>query len=93
MQEFRKKLLIWGVGGLGGIQIVNIMKRIAGKLRKIILLHFGLVTFRIHSWKTRKPTIFMVLGPGGRDQGTPNIIYLWAHRDTPNNSRRIPNHL
>ena len=54
---------IWGVGGSGGaISIVNIIKRLAQKLRRIILLHFGLVTFRFHYGGTLKPVIFMIFG-------------------------------
>ena len=49
-----------GVGG-GGILIVNIMKRTAGKLRRIILLHFGLVTFRDVTM-TPKPIILHLGG-------------------------------
>ena len=33
---------------MGATFLVNMIKRIAGKLRRIILLHFGLVTFRFH---------------------------------------------
>ncbi len=47
-QKIMEKLQIWGRGGMGLILILNILKRIAQKLRRIILLHFGLVTFRIH---------------------------------------------
>ena len=46
---------VWGV-----IFTANVMKRIAGKLRRIILLHSGLITFRIHFRRTRKPFMFMV---------------------------------
>ena len=63
-------------GGLGSHLIVNIIIRIAGKLRRIILLHFGPVTFRINFRKTRKPFIFMVLGPAGLDHGSPNQVFL-----------------
>ena len=59
----QKKMPIWGLGGLGGsIFIVNIIERIAQKLRRILLLHLGLVTFRIHFTKDRPPPIFMVFG-------------------------------
>ena len=54
-----------GSGGSGAIFIVSFIKRLAQKLRRIILLHFGLVTFRIHLKKTRKPYIFMISGLGG----------------------------
>ena len=37
---------IWGLeGGLGGFCLVNFHERVAQKLRIVILLHFGLVTF------------------------------------------------
>ena len=55
---------IWALGGLWGQFRVNIIERIAQKLRIMVLLHFGLVTFRIRSGM-RKPIIFMVFGPGG----------------------------
>ena len=37
---------VWGV--CGAIFIVNFEKRVGQKLRRIILLHFGLVAWRIH---------------------------------------------
>ena len=43
------------------IFIVNIMKRIGQKLRIIILLHFGLITFRFHYRRSRTTLIFMIL--------------------------------
>ena len=52
--------------------MVNIIKRIAGKLRRIILLHFGLVTCRFHYWETLKPFMFMDFGPSGRDHDSQN---------------------
>ena len=67
-------------GLLGAIFIVNIIKRIAPKLHRIILLHFGLVTFRIHFGKTLNPLIFMVFGPSGRDHDS--HISLWRHQGT-----------
>ena len=66
-----------GLGGLGVILIVNIMERIAAKLCRTILLHLGLITFRTHYWKTRKPLICMVLGPGGRDNDSQNQLLLF----------------
>ncbi len=48
----------WGVWG--GNFIVHIIERIAGKLRRIILLQFGRVTFRFHYGRDRKPLIFMI---------------------------------
>ena len=38
------------------------MERIARKLRRIILLQFGLVTFRLHYRRILKPLIFMISG-------------------------------
>ena len=73
--------------------LVNIIRRIAGQLRSIILLHFGLITFRIHYRKTVDPLIFMVLGPGGRDHKSQNQYYLSL--ETPGHSKiiqeKIPN--
>ena len=45
-----------------GISVVNIWERIAKKLCIIILLRFGLVTFRFHYRRTRKPLTFMIWG-------------------------------
>ena len=75
-----------GSTGSGGSFLV---KRIARKLRRIILLHFGLVTFRFHYWKTLKSLIFMISGFLGVTMcSKTNIVYLWRHQDTPNNSRK-----
>ena len=65
------------------------MKSIAGKLRRNILLHFGLVTFRFHYGRDRKPVIFMISGFSGVSL-TPqtNTIYLWRHQDTSNNPKK-----
>ena len=51
----------WVWEGLGFISAVNIMRRIAQKLRRIIWLHFGLVSYRIQFRRTQKPCIFMFL--------------------------------
>ena len=50
------------VGHFWAIFMVSLIERIAQRLRRIILLHFGLVIFRFHYWKNPKPLIFMVLG-------------------------------
>ena len=42
---------------MGAIFIVNFGKRVARKLCRIMLLHFGIVTFRFHFGRTRKPFI------------------------------------
>ena len=70
------------------IFMVHIWNRYAPKLFRIILLHFGLITFRIHLKKTRNssfPWFSDVLNVSMTPQT--NIIYLWRHHDTPNNSR------
>ena len=60
----------------GGIFIVNVViERLTQKLHRIILLQFGLVTFRIHFRKTRKPFMFMVSGPGGHDHDSQNQLF------------------
>ena len=62
---------------MGVIFIVNIIQRTSRKLRRITLLHFGLVTFRIHFRTTRKPIILMVSGTGGRDHDSRNQLFLF----------------
>ena len=56
---------------------VNSMRRIVKKLCRFILFRFGLVTFRLHYWKTTKPLICMLPGVGGHDHDPPkpNIIF------------------
>ena len=72
-----------GLGGLGAIFIVSFKKRVPQKLRRIILRHFGLVTFRFHSGKTRKRFIFMVVGsPEVSMTPETNCFQLWRHQDT-----------
>ncbi len=55
-------LFVWG-GGV--VFIVNVRKRITRKFRRIIMSRFGLVTFRIHFRRSRKPVNFMVDGVCG----------------------------
>ena len=52
----------WSGGIWGAMSTVNLKKRMAQKLRRIIPLHFGLVAFRSHFGKTLKPFIFMISG-------------------------------
>ena len=63
------------------------------KLRRIRLLHCGLVTFRFHHGRDRKPLMFETSGFLNVSM-TPktNIIYLWRHQMIPNNYRKSPNH-
>ena len=58
------------------------------KLHRIILLHFGRITFRFHYRKDRKPIMFMISAFSDVSM-TPktNTIYLWRHQDIPNISR------
>ena len=67
------------------IFIVNILKWIARRLCRIILLRFELVTFRVHYGRDRTPSFSWF-----RDCRTcpwlPKPIlffYLWRHQDTP----------
>ena len=69
------------------------MKKIAQKLRRIILLHFRVLTFWIHFGKTRKVIVFMFVGLGGREHDSKTyIIYPWGHQDTSNNLRKTQDH-
>ena len=69
----------------------NIWKRIAQKLRRTILLHLGLGTFRFHYGRTLKPIMFMrfeFLDMGPKI----NYPYLWRHKNTPSNPIKHPNY-
>ena len=67
---------IWGLEGLwGGIVLVTIIQRIAQKLCRVVLLHFGIVPFRIHFGRDRKPIIFIIFGPIGHDHDSKNQHY------------------
>ena len=77
-------------GVWGTIVIVNLVKRLARKLRRVILFHFGLVTFRIYfretdnsSFSCFKDLVFVSM------TSKTNTIYLWRHQNTPKNSRKI----
>ena len=65
---------VWG--GLGGKFLVSSNTRMARKLRRIILLHFGLVTFNFHFPKFPHIFIFMVFGLSGHDHGPQKTLYL-----------------
>ena len=80
---------IWGPRGLGAISTVNFKKMFARRLRIIILLHLGLITFRIHFWKTRKTLIssFSDLADVTMTPET-NYIRFGQHQDTSNNTRK-----
>ena len=66
-----EKKRLWGLGDLGAMFIVN-LKRVGQKLRRFMLLHFGLVAFRIHVPHTQKVIMCMVVGPSGRDHDAQN---------------------
>ena len=75
-----------GSGGiLGDHLIVFFIKRLSQKLRIMILLHFGFVTFRFAFRKTRKVIIFMFVGLGGRAHDSQNQYYLSL--ETPGDSK------
>ena len=82
--EIRNKCDLGGLGGLAAIYIVHIIEIVARKLRRIILFHSGLVTFRFLHWNLH-PLIFKVLGPGGRDHDCQHQYYLSSH--TPGHSK------
>ena len=72
--------------------MANLLKRYGKKLRSIILLHLGIVTFRFAYGKDRKPIISMIsafldvsLSP------KTNIVYLLRHQDTQKNPRKFKN--
>ena len=70
---------VWASGG-GPFCIVNFKKRLARKLRIIILLQFVLVFVRIHFSKTRKLSLLMIFAPSGRDHNSQNqFVRLWRH--------------
>ena len=51
-----------GGGGLGKTNIVNVKRKVARKLRRIILFQFGLViNFSISRWETRETIIVKLL--------------------------------
>ena len=67
------KIRMWGVCGV--LFTVNFDKRVAQKLRRIILLRFGLISFRFHFGNTRKSCIFFVFGLSGRDHDSQNQLF------------------
>ena len=61
-----------GSGGVcwGVISNVNLLNK---RLCRIILLHFGPVTFKFHFGNTLKPHILMICRPSGRDHDSENM--------------------
>ena len=77
---------IWGLVGSGGPFVtVNLIKRLAQKLCRMVLSHFGLIIFRVHLGRTRKPLFLMVFGPSGCDHDSPN--QLFSTSETPRYSK------
>ena len=83
--------MIWDLGGVVwvAISIVEFKKRVTRKLRRIILLHFELVSFRFHLGKTRVVIICMFFGLGGHVHGPQNQLCLTL--DTPSFSKCFKN--
>ena len=78
-----------GGGVWGAFFAVNCKKKVARKLHGIILLHFGLIIFRIHFWKTRKPFIFMIFRFSDVTMSPKtNYFKVWRHQTTHNSSRK-----
>ena len=78
---------IWRVWG-EGMFTINFKKRGARTLRKIILLHFGLVTFLFHCGKTGK-VIFHYFRIVGRVHDSQN--QLCSTLETSNDSKQFKN--
>ena len=64
------------VGVWGTICCVHFKQRVARKLHRIILLQFGVVTFRFNFGKTRKPIIFNIFGPSESVHDSQNQLCL-----------------
>ena len=74
----------------GHLFLVSLWKRYGQKLRRIILLQFGLVTFRFVYGRDRKPIVSMI--SGFLDVSlSPNQYFLWRHQDTLENPRKANN--
>ena len=71
-------------GGLGAPFLLEILRNeyVTRNLCRSTLLHLGVVAFRIHFGKIRKPIIFMIFGPGGCDHDCENQLY--STLETPN---------
>ena len=71
--------------------VVVVVERLTQKLRKIMLLHLGLVTFRIRYWKLEKSSFWCCsdLLDVIMTRET-YIIYLWRHQTSQNSSRTNP---
>ena len=54
----------------------NLKKRVAQKLRRIILLHIGLVCVRLHFPKIINICMCMIFGPSGNVHGPNQFFYI-----------------
>ena len=76
------------VGNCWVIFMVIIWKRIARQLHRIILLHLGRVTFRIHFRRTRNPGIVMVFGFfGSGPYSQKTILFIFGDTRIPQTIR------
>ena len=83
-----------GSGGSGGHFYCNFIKRLAQKLRRIILLQFGPGNCLDSLLETRKPFMFMVFGPCGRDHHSKNQICLvWDAQNDAKQCKKRPRNL
>ena len=89
-RKIHEQLQIWS---LGGIFTVKVFKRLAQKLRRIILLHFRLMTFRFHYGRSLKHDNCMILFSDVSMTPQTNMIYLakilWLTREKHKSLKRI----
>ena len=76
---------VWFWGVLGAILAVNLKRRVARNLRRIVLHHFGLVACRLHFGKTPKVFFLTTIGPSGRVRDSQDQLFLTL--ETPNDSK------
>ena len=80
---YRKKLGFGALGGSrGAIFTSKFHQRVSHKLRRIILPHFGLVAFRLHSPEIKQVIVFMIFEPSGHVHDSHNQLFLTL--ETPN---------
>ena len=74
----RQKIRFWRLGGSGGAFYCKIKTLITPKLCRIILLHFGLITFRFHFGKSEQSSFFWFLDLVDMTMG-PHTNYSWFY--------------
>ena len=84
---------IWGLmGSAGPFLLTSSKNRVAQKLRSFILVHCGLIRFRIHFRKARNPH-FLFCGHVRHDHDSrTNYTYFWGHRSI-SKKRETPKHV